>query len=303
MIDLERVATFLAVAKYGGFREAARHTGLSQPAVTQHVKRLEQSLNVPLISRSNAGSTLTVQGRSFLPYAERLLSICSRARAAFEKDSIVVGASSNTGIYLLQPYLKAYKETARHAVDLRIGDNNHIAGKLKSYEIDVAVMEWWDHTPGFVAQVWRRDELVLIVPPEHAWAGRDSIPRDWLKGLHMLGGERGTGTGRLLQQYLGDEASTIGISMQLGSTEAVKHAVNAGLGLSLVMAATVEREVRSGWLHALRIDGEPPHKDLYLIRRDSEAQDGPALQFAQFLLGSADDVAGSRRGKTELVEA
>ncbi len=285
MIDLERVATFLAVAKYGGFREAAKHTGLSQPAVTQHVKHLEQSLNAPLINRSNAGSTLTPQGRIFLPYAERLLSICSRARAALEKNSVAVGASSNTGIYLLQPHLKAYKEAARHAVDVSIGDNNRIAGKLKSFEIDVAVMEWWDHSAGFVAEVWRSEELVLIVPPEHPWAGRNSIPRHWLKGLSMLGGERGTGTGRLLQQYFGEDVSAMGISMQLGSTEAVKHAVHAGLGISLVMAAAVERELRSGWLHAVRIEDEPPRKEIYLIRRESEAHDGPALQFAEFLLG------------------
>jgi molybdate transport repressor ModE-like protein len=293
VIDLERVATFLAVAKYGGFREAARHTGLSQPAVTQHVKRLEQSLKVPLINRSNAGSTLTAQGRSFLPYAERLLSICSRARAAFEKNSVVVGASSNTGIYLLQPHLKAFKEASRHAVEVSIGDNNRIAGKLKSFEIDVAVMEWWDHSPGFVAEVWRSEELVLIVPPGHPWAGRQSMPRDWLKGLSMLGGESGTGTGRLLRQFLGEDVSTVGTSMQLGSTEAVKHAVHAGLGVSLVMLAAVERELHSGWLHAVRIEGEPPRKEIYLIRRESEAHDGPALQFAQFLLGRARNGAGS----------
>ena len=300
MIDLERVATFLAVAKYGGFREAAKHTGLSQPAVTQHVKRLEQSLNVSLISRSNAGSSLTPQGKSFLPYAERLLSMCSRARAALEKNSLAVGASANTGIYLFQPYLKAYKEAARHEVDVSIGDNSHIIGKLRNFEIEVAVMEWWDHSPGFVAEVWRTEELVLIVPPGHPWAGRYSIPRHWLKGLSMLGGESGTGTGRLLRQYLGEGVSTLAISMQLGSTEAVKHAVHAGLGISLVMAAAVERELRSGWLHAVRIEDEPPRKEIYLIRRESEAHDVPALQFAEFLLGRVWNGAGSYAEKAGL---
>jgi molybdate transport repressor ModE-like protein len=283
VIDLERVATFLAVARYGGFREAAKHTGLSQPAVTQHVKRLEQSLNVSLIDRSNAGSTLTAQGRTFLPYAEHLLNICNRARTAFEKNSIVVGASSNTGIYLLQPYLKAYKEASLHALDVVIGDNNCVAGKLKGFEIDVAVMEWWDHSPGFVAEVWRSEELVLIVPPQHPWAGLNSIPRHWLRGLTMLGGESGTGTSRLLQQYLGEDASTMGVSMQLGSTEAVKHAVHAGLGISLVMAAAVERERRDGWLSVIPIDEEPPRKEIYLIRRESEAHDGRAVRFTEFL--------------------
>jgi DNA-binding transcriptional LysR family regulator len=283
VIDLERVATFLAVARYGGFREAAKHTGLSQPAVTQHIKRLEQSLNVNLIDRSNAGSTLTAEGRTFLPFAEHLLCICSRVRAVFERSSIAVGASSNTGTYLLQPYLKAYKETSQHALDVVIGDNTRIAEKLKGFEIDVAVMEWWDHSPGFVVEVWRREELVLIVPLQHPWAGLNSIPRHWLKDLTFLGGERGTGTGRLLQQYPGEDASAISVSMQLGSTEAVKHAVHAGLGISLVMAAAVERERRNGWLHAIPIEDEPPRKEIYLIRREGEQHDGPAVQFMDFL--------------------
>jgi molybdate transport repressor ModE-like protein len=286
VIDLERVATFLAVVRCGGFRDAARHTGLSQPAVTQHVKRLEQSLNAILIDRSNAGSTLTPEGQIFLPYAEHLLSICDRARAAFEKRSIVVGASSNAGIYLLQPFLKTYNEVAPHTLDVVIGDNNSIAAKLKGFEIDVAVMEWWDDSPGVEVKVWRREDLVLIVPPQHPWAGLSSIPRHWLKGLTLLGGERGTGTGRLLQQYLGRDASTISVGMQLGSTEAVKHAVHAGLGISLVMAAAVEQELRNGWLHALPIEVEPPRKEIYLIRREGEQHTAPAVHFINFLGGS-----------------
>jgi DNA-binding transcriptional LysR family regulator len=283
VIDLERVATFLAVVRCGGFREAARHTGLSQPAVTQHIKRLEQALNVNLIDRRNARSTLTPEGRSFLPYAEHLLGTWNRACAAFEKNSISVGASSNIGTYLLQPWLKAYEEASPHKLDQVIGDNIHIAEKLKGFEIDVAVMEWWDHSPGFVADVWRSEELLVIVPLQHPWAERRSIPRHWLKGLTFLGGERGTGTGRLLQQYLGDDASTVNVSMQLGSTEAVKHAVHAGLGISLVMAAAVEQELRNGWLRGVSVEDAPPRKEIYLIRREGEPHDGPAARLINFL--------------------
>jgi DNA-binding transcriptional LysR family regulator len=73
------------------------------------------------------------------------------------------------------------------------------------------------------------------------------------------------------------------VSMQLGSTEAVKHAVHAGLGISLVMAAAVEREHRNGWLRAIPIEDEPPRKEIYLIRREGESHNGPAAQFTGFL--------------------
>ena len=285
MIDLERVTTFLAVARYGGFREAARHRGLSQPAVTQHIKRLEQSLNVYLIDRSSSRSALTPEGKTFLPYAEHLLNICSRARVALKKNSLAVGASSNIGTYLLQPWLRAFQQVSPHALELLIDDNIRIAEKLKNLEIDVAAMEWWDQTPGFLARVWRSEELLVIVPPRHPWAALRSIPRDWLKGQTFLGGERGTGTGRILQQYLGEDAASIDVSMQLGSTEAVKHAVHAGLGISLVMAGTVEQELRSGWLGGVSIEGEPPRKEIYLVRRESESPDAPAVALIEFLHG------------------
>lgn len=285
MISLERVATFLAVATHGGFREAARHTGLSQPTVTQHVKQLEQALDVHLIERNNAGSVLTPEGRTFLPYAENLVRACDRVKALFASSAVTIGASSNVGIYLLQPALKAFRDRYGHTLDVVIDDNVRIADKLENFEIDVAVMEWWDDRPGFVAHIWRREALVVIVPPQHPWAGMPSIPRDWLKGQNLLGGEAGTGTGRLLRRYLGDDAHTIGTALQLGSTEAVKRAVQAGLGISLVLASAVELEHRNGLLRALPLEGVAPHKDIYLIRRKGRRPGTPAVQFTDFLAG------------------
>lgn len=286
MINLECVATFLAVAQYGSFRAAAEHTGLSQPAVSQHVKRLEASLKVSLIDRSNAGSTLTPEGQAFLPYAEVLIQTSNRARTLFDKETLVVGASSNIGIYVLQPYLKDYKDRVPHTVDAVIGDNNAIADKLQNLAIDVAVMEWWDGRPGFDAHLWRQEGLVVIVPPGHPWVGQRSIALHALKGMPVLGGETGTGTGRQLQRCLGDEAHSIQVSMQLGSTEAVKHAVHAGLGISIVMATAVAEECRSGWLHAIPLENNSLQKDIYIVRRRGGPYESLASQFVRFLLQS-----------------
>ncbi|CAN5386122.1 LysR family transcriptional regulator [soil metagenome] len=285
MLDLECVASFLAVAACSGFREAARRTGLSQSAVSQQLKRLEQSLNVSLIERNHGGCRLTPEGKAFLPYAESLIRTRDRAQALFRKNSIAIGASSNVGIYLLQPYLKTYREHAGHDTQVVIGTNPDIADRLERLEIDVAVMEWWDQRPGFIAEIWRSEELVLIVPGNHRWAELQSIPRDWLRGEKLVGGESGSGTGRLLQQYFGEGASTIGVSMQLGSTEAVKRAVQAGSGISMVMASAVEEE-RKGGVKVLRFDHDPPKKDIFIVRRHTEAHHrSPALAFTEFLLG------------------
>lgn len=198
---------------------------------------------------------------------------------------LALGASSNIGIYLLQPYIKSYFD-GRQPPQLQIHRNPLIADKLEAGEIDIAAMEWWDNRPGYVARPWRREELVAIVPPDHPWAKRENIPRALLKGTSLLGGESGTGTGRILARYFGEELKDIRVGMRLGSTEAVKQWVRAGLGVSLVLAGTVAAECRAGSLVAVPLEGQAPSKDLYVIWRDSLAVDAPARAFGEWLAAS-----------------
>lgn len=283
MIDLDCVASFLAVASSGSFRAAALRVGLSQPAVTQQVKRLEKTLDATLIERNGTGSILTPEGRAFLPYAESLIRTSRRARALFERKGIVVGASSNIGVYLLPSLLKTGCELLGFEVDLVVGDNPAIAGKLENLEIDVAVMEWWDDRPGFIAQRWRQEQLVVIVPPAHPWARLKCIPPAMLASEPLLGGEAGTGTGRILRQCLGTYANDIRMGMQLGSTEAVKRAVRAGLGVSIVMASAVAEEHCSGTLRAIPLADEPLHKNIQVIRRATGSFGELPTRFVRFL--------------------
>ncbi len=139
-------------------------------------------------------------------------------------------------------------------------------------------------TPTFEHRLWRVEPLVLIVSPDHALAEAGCIERDRLVDLPMLGGEPGSGTGRLLTEYFG-ELGVPRSGMQLGSTEAVKQAVRAGLGVSLVMASAVQDEVRSGALVALPIPGL--EKRLQLIWRKPPGNLHPP-GFVRHLLEEAD---------------
>jgi DNA-binding transcriptional LysR family regulator len=283
VIDLEKLETFLTVAKHGGFRGAAKHRGLSQSAVTQHIKQLERSLNAVLIDRSNAVSKLTTEGQALLPYAQMLIDISMKASDLFRRSSLTIGASSNVGIYLLQPYLKEFQHHCSVRLDIVIADNASIAEKLQRLEIDVAVMEWWDNRSGFTANIWRSEELVLIVPTSHPWASRSSVQVDELDGMEMIGGEKGTGTGRIIDRVFGDRDLRINVAMQLGSTEAVKHAVKAGLGVSLVLAGAVTDEVLNRQLSVVRIDGDTLQKDIYVIHRNCPSADSVESRFVDFL--------------------
>ena len=232
----------------------------------------------------------------FLPYAERMLKLNDSALSVFRDKPLTIGASSNIGIYLLSPYVKAYLDASndKRQLDVQIYQNPTVADKLAAGDVDVAAMEWWDGRPGYVARLWRHEELVVIVPPTHPWATLSSLPRDMLKGVPLLGGESGSGTGRILANYFGVDAPELKAGMQLGSTDAVKQWVKAGLGISLVLAGSVIEEIQAGLLVSIPLEDGGPKKSLYIIWRDSLTEDHPAHRFGSWLASRADE-AGARQ--------
>jgi len=285
MIDLDQVRSFVTVIESGSFRDAAQRLGLAQPTVSQHVQKLETSLNHLLIERNRARATTTVAGLRFLPFARALLRLAERAHTALDRGSLAIGASSNIGVYLLQPLVRAFSSTQPSLghVDIRIGTNPETAKRLEDAEVDIALMEWWDDRPGFEATVWRREKLVVIVSPQHPWATRKSVDKTMLLREPMIGGEPGTGTARILQRTFGVEASLLRIGLQLGSTEAVKQAVRAGLGISITIESAVRDEVSVGTLRALHIAKTPLAKSLFSIFPAGLSTSSPAAQFNAFL--------------------
>jgi DNA-binding transcriptional LysR family regulator len=294
-MNLKHLESFLAVVRAGGFRQAAQVTGLSQPALSQHLQKLERELGGELIERHHNGCSPTPAGTALVSYAEIMLRIADRARALFDRGTLSIGASSNIGIYLLQPFLRAYRDLyPQDAFEVVVDRNPAISERLSNAGVDVALMEWWDDRPGFTGRLWRRDELVVIVPPSHSWAQRDEIPSTELVGCELLAGESGSGTWRIVQSQLGPIADSISVSITLGSTEAVKRAVEAGLGISLVLASCVTDELASGRLKALRVQGVRLQKSLFICHHSDLPTDGRARRFADFLLAQ-DRLASIRR--------
>jgi len=252
------------------------------------MQKLELQLGARLIERDAAGCRLTTEGMAFKPYAENLLRLSTNAAGIFLSKPVVIGASSNIGIYLLSGYVKDFldmQEIPNTQLDVRIDQNPSIARQLDAGDIDVAVMEWWDGREGYEARPWRQEELVVIVPPGHPWADRHSLSHADLMGVPLLGGEPGTGTGRILADYFGGESNGLTVGMKLGSTDAVKQWVKAGHGVSIVLAGTVAEEARAGTLVPITLDGGNLRKELYVIWRDTLSPGHPARRFGEWLAG------------------
>jgi DNA-binding transcriptional LysR family regulator len=260
MLNLLHTKTFLTVIGEGGFRAAARELNVSPSTIVEHINQLEADLAALLIVRRRGAVEATPHGAAFVPLARAMLETAERSRALIANAPLRIAASSNIGTYMLQSLLASFQADDLCPADLWIGTNAAVAGRLATGNADVALMEWWDQRPGFSAQTWRKEKLVVIVAPEHPFAKRAEIDAAELTTQTLLGGETGTGTMTLLRAKLGRMSDTLRAVGGFGSTEAVKRAVRAGRGVSIVMAATVADEVAAGQLVAV------PLKDVDLVK-------------------------------------
>ncbi|MFN3891923.1 MAG: LysR family transcriptional regulator [Beijerinckiaceae bacterium] len=284
MLNLTHVRSFLMVVDSHGVRAAAKQLELSPSTIVEHIRQLEEHLAVPLLERANRSIQPSRYGARFLPYARALIRTATRARELVNEPRLRVASASNIGVYLLQPTIAAFQRQLGIEVELWIAPNRQVAERLERGEADIAAMEWWDNRPGFAATNWKREPLVLIVAPDHKWAQRDAVDPEDLSDEVLLGGEPGTGTGRVLMNQLGERADRLRIQSGFGSTEAVKKAVQAGLGASVVMRSSVTEELASGRLAAVPIKDVPLTKELKLVRPNDLPAASTAAIFVQYLM-------------------
>lgn len=277
MLNLIHARSFVTVIATQGVRAAARQLDLAPSTIVDHIHQLEKVLAAPLVVRQRGRAMATDQGARLLPLARSLVETAGRVRSLIHLPALRMAASSNVGTYLLQPHIAAFRQSAGIPVEQWIGSNANVAARLERGEADVAVMEWWDGRRGFTARTWTREPLVVIVAPGHRWAGLKSVSVAELQSEPLLGGESGTGTGHLLRRQFGPLAQSLRIIDGFGSTEAVKRAVRAGYGASIVMNASVADEVAARQLVALRIEGIELDKEIKLIVPETLPATAPAM--------------------------
>ena len=286
MLNLSFVRTFLTLVETGNFGDTAKKLCLSQPTVTQHIKKLENSLGISLVNRNNIICTPTSQGTSLIPYARALLDSAERFEMAANGKHLCIGCSGNIANYYIASTIKRFIDSKPGLKNWEIitATNPEIAEQLACGKIDIAFMEWPAEHPDFEVRPWLHEPLVLIVPPQHPLYKRKKIKMDDLFTLEFIGGERGSGTGTILKDLLGEEADKLNITRNLHNTEAVKSAVREGLGCSIVLKKCVEDDAALGQLGILEIDNNTIEKTFYIAHLSGLPNDFIAVKFANFLI-------------------
>jgi DNA-binding transcriptional LysR family regulator len=285
MLNLNFIRAFVTLAETGSFNETAKRLGLAQSTVSLQLKRLETALGITLIDRSHAGCALTVRGRAALPHAKALLQCADTFRNAANGGKMTIGCSGNIAAYYISKDLKRFLDSCatEFAWDMEVATNPQVAELLLAGALDVAAMEWPAEDPSLDVRAWRTEPLVVIVPKDHPLAGAGTITTDELFGLELIGGERGSGTGTLLARKFGRRAGRLRVTRNLHSTEAVKCAVRAGLGCSIVLAGAVEADAAAGKLAALTVEGVELEKTFYVAIAKGLPETALPARLAAFL--------------------
>ncbi len=282
---------FLAVARAKSFTRAAETLHVSQSTLSQHVLELERELGVRLFDRLGRAVTLTEGGRLLEEHATRIATTVASARRAIdelkglERGSLVIGASTTPGIYVLPGIVAAFRRRYPGIdVSLQIANSQVIEERIVADTVDLGVVG------GHIVRARERcvaagllDELLLIVPPRHPWAKRREIlPRE-LADVPLLVREPGSATRLVTERTLWQAGVKFTAAMQLDHIEAIKQAVMAGLGLAFVSMYAVRGEIETRRLCGLRLKGLRVQRHFHVMHNEARTLTASGRAFMDLL--------------------
>jgi DNA-binding transcriptional LysR family regulator len=290
-MTLRQLESFLALSRDGTFTRAARRLHLSQPTLSEHIQELEREIGKPLFARRHRQVVLTEAGRVLEPYVTGIMTTLESAtEAVAELDglhhgSLLLGASTTPGIYVLPRIIGHFRATyPRITLSLQIANSRTIEERVRTAHLDLGVVG--GHVLGTDKQCVTAglvDELVLIVPPGHAWAKRSMIGIERISEQPLLMREEGSATRLLTERALQQAGVQYRVAMELDHTEAIKQAVMAGLGVAIVSAHAVRREIQARHLGAIRVRGSGLRRHFHVIHSQGRRLSGSAQAFVRLL--------------------
>ena len=264
---LEQLIILRAVANDGSFNRAAQTLYITQPAVSLQIRNLEKQLKITLFDRAKKQVKLTETGHLFLRYGNRILSLCEESARVLNDLSdlhsgkLILGASQTTGTYLMPKIIALFRQRYPNVqVELHVDSTRRIAWKMINGQIDVGIVggeiplklrKILDVTP------YVEDELALILPKSHPFVKHITINKEKLYSLKFIALDSGSTIRTVVDDVLvksGIDVTRLQIEMELNSIEAIKNAVQSGLGVAFVSVSAINKELELGLLSWVKID-------------------------------------------------
>jgi len=275
-MDTRQLAAFCAVVERKSFSQAAERLGVTQPAVSLQIRALEERLGQKLLDRSGRRVEPTEAGLRLYRNAQRMLAAEEQLLAELAEDgsgevrgTLAIGASTGPGAHLVPLLLGEFgRDHPAVRISLKIADTQAVIDEVAERQLELGVVGALRRHRSLEFEPLAHDEIVLAVPPGHAFAGR-AVPLDELRGEQLIVMQEGAG----VRQVIEDELRRAGLRLrdleprlELGLQESVKSGVAAGYGVAFISRTAIEAELAAGTLATARVAGVEPTRQIYVVR-------------------------------------
>jgi DNA-binding transcriptional LysR family regulator len=291
-MDTRQLAAFCAVVERKSFSQAAERLGVTQPAVSLQIRSLEERLGQQLFDRSGRRVEPTEAGLRLYRGAQRLLTlerqvledVAGEAEGPL-RGQLAIGASTGPGgtvvPVLLCEFAEAHPEVT---IDLSIYDTQTVVDRVARRELELGIVGATPRNRSVAYEPFFRDEVVLVCPPGHRFAGQ-ALGLDDLRGEPLIIMQEGAGVRQVIEDELrkaGTRLRDLDVRLELGLQESVKSAVEAGHGVTFISRTAVEPELAAGTLAAARVKGLEPSREISLVRAAGRVATRVADAFVEF---------------------
>ncbi|MBW1982454.1 MAG: LysR family transcriptional regulator [Deltaproteobacteria bacterium] len=292
-MDLHKLEIFCKVLELKSFSKAAEACLRSQPTVSEHIRYLENLLAVRLFDRSGREVTATAAGEILYTYARKMLNVKRQAERALQlhrgkmAGTLEVGGSTIPGQYVLPAIIGRFKKQyAEIRIKLLIDDTMKISQLVLDGTVELGVVGARVNNGKLVFKKLFEDEMVLAVPPGHAWEGQTSVKLEQLTAAPFILREPGSGTRIMTVKLLEDAGfapQQLQVIAEMGSTDATRQGIKAGVGVSILSKMAIRDDVRFGLIAQVPIRGLDLRRSFYLVTHKRRSLSPLGQAFVDFL--------------------
>jgi len=298
-LTLRQLKVFEAVARHLNHTRAAEELHMTQPAVSMQVKQLEESLDVALFEQLGKRIHLTEAGQEVLSYARSITQQLDELEGVLNRIKGLGGGRlrisvASTANYFIPTLLGSFSQRYPDVtISLDVTNRESLLRQLSENTVDLVIMGRPPAEADVEAEAFLDNPLVVVAPPDHPLAGKKKIPLARLQEETFLVREPGSGTRMAMERFFSERRMRLQTGMEVGSNEAIKQSVQAGLGLGLLSQATIEQELALKRLTVLDIAEFPIMRHWYVVHRKGKRLSATAVAFKHYLETDAAKLLGS----------
>lgn len=290
-MNLHHLAIFHEIAETGSVSLGAEQLLISQPAASKQLKEFEAALGEQLFDRTGKGLRLTTVGKLLNEYARKIFTLEAEAEHAVaqlrevRRGELSLGASTTIAGYLLPQVLaRFHQQHPQIRVHVSVGNTAFVHQQVLDYRVDLGLTEGFVEEPGLTSTSFAEDELVVVAAASHPLVKKRKVKAEDLSGQSFVLRESGSGTRAVQEQAISLCGVEVEEVMTLSSTEAIKHVVAAGVGLAIISRLSVEAELASGELCAIRLADLQIPRPLHVVQAHDRFAGPAARAFRDILV-------------------